>query len=318
MDEFDFIARCLSPLAAEREGAFGLKDDAATLQVPEGHELIITKDALVEGVHFIGDEPPALIARKALRVNLSDCAAMGAVPHAYMLALMLSENVHIEWLESFVGGLRADQDSYGLSLLGGDTTRTYGSTALSVTLFGFVPKGAALRRSGAVAGDDVYVSGPIGDAALGLSLARHLLTEHTPVTENEYLLGRYQLPTPQLALGQKLRGVATSCIDISDGLVQDLGHICAASEVGATIEWNAIPLSDAVRSAGSPDPETILTGGDDYELLFTLPAEASDKILALKAAFPITRIGKITEDKSVRVVDGRNELRFSRKGYTHF
>lgn len=302
MDEFGFISTMLRPLAGE--GAFALSDDAASIRVPDGHELIITKDALLRGVHFIGTEPASQIARKALRVNLSDCAAMGAKPVSYLMALMLPPDTEVEWLESFVQGLKIDQEHFGVTLLGGDTTRTKGELAISITMLGLVPHGKALRRNSAKAGDDIYVSGTIGDAALGLKNQG-----------DAFLLQRYQLPEPRIALGQKLQGIASSCMDISDGLAQDLGHICTASNVGAEIFWPQIPLSDAARAC-NPTPETILAGGDDYELLFTAPASASAQLAALQG---ITRIGRITEGSDVKVLDENGaQIVLKRTGYRHF
>jgi thiamine-monophosphate kinase len=309
MDEFGFIARLLSPLASE-PGAFGLTDDAAALQVPAGHELIVTKDALVEGVHFTGKETAGNIARKVLRVNLSDLAAMGAEPYGYLLALMLPKAVAEAWLTAFAAGLKADQSEFGLSLLGGDTTRTPGVLSISVTMMGLVPTGKTLRRNGAKVGDAIYVSGTIGDAALGLSIAKETILK-IDATTRDFLYGRYLLPQPRIELGQQLRSVATSSMDISDGLVQDLGHICAASEVGAVIEWDKIPLSKAAIQSNLAIPQTILAGGDDYELLFTAPANVKLE--------GITRIGTITQGSAVIVLDAQGEeIKLARKGYKHF
>ncbi len=302
MNEFDFIKTLLRPLAGE--GSFALSDDAASIRVPDLHELVITKDALVRGVHFIGTEPASQIARKALRVNLSDCAAMGAKPFSYLLALMLPPGITEEWLGSFVQGLKTDQEHFGVSLLGGDTTRSKSELAVSITMLGLVPHGKALRRNGAKTGDGIYVSGTIGDGALGLI--------HKYDT---FLLQRYQLPEPRIALGQKLQGIATSCMDISDGLAQDLGHICAASGTGAIIEWNKIPLSDAARTC-NPEPEIILAGGDDYELLFTVPPSAAPQLANMQG---ITRIGSITEGGGVKILDASGApIPLTRKGYRHF
>ncbi len=312
MHEFDFIARVLSPLAQREAGALGLKDDAALLTSPGGHELVLTKDALVESVHFVGNEPPADIARKALRVNLSDCAAMGATPYAYMMALMLPPTIQEGWLRDFVSGLQDDQNAFALNLIGGDTTRTTDKLAISITLLGLVPTGSALTRSGAQAGDDIYVSGTLGDAALGLHIAQNLpaANEH-----EHYVLGRYRVPEPRIALGQSLRGIATACMDISDGLAQDLGHICAASQLGATLHYPAIPRSAAAHAIHY-EPETILAGGDDYELLFT----ASPASAAPLSTWPnITKIGKMTAKTGVQVLDAQgNPITLQRSGYQHF
>lgn len=318
LNEFSFIQRLLAPLAQKEAGAFSLSDDGAGLSITNGEELILTKDALVEGVHFIGDEDPGLIARKALRVNLSDCAAMGAAPRAYLLALMLSETTNDAFLTRFAEGLREDQEAFGITLLGGDTTRSHGPLSLSVTLLGTLPGGTALRRNGAKPGDLIYVSGTIGDGALGLAIAREGLNVEAKLPANDYLLRRYRLPEPRISLGIALRHLASSCMDISDGLVQDLEHICTASGTGAEIHWPLIPLSDAARTLAFSDAETVLTGGDDYELLFTVPAAQEDKVKALQDFVPVTRIGKITQGREVRVLHGRNELNLTRKGYRHF
>lgn len=318
MDEFDFIVSHLAPLSEQHPAALGLQDDAALVEIPEGHKLIITKDAIVEGVHFIGDEPPARIAQKALRVNLSDCAAMGAKPYGYFMALLLSETVQEDWLAGFAKGLAQDQKTYGLSLLGGDTTRTYGSLAITITLLGLVPNDMALKRSGARVGDEIYVSGTIGDAVLGLHFAKQDLFNPTPQEVHDVLRERYQLPLPRVALGERLRGIATSCIDISDGLVQDLGHICAASGVGAVIDWNKIPLSKSALDIAGATPEILLAGGDDYELMFTLPPDSDEARHILSRITPITCIGTIAEGGGVKVMHGRDEIKLPRGGFKHF
>jgi thiamine-monophosphate kinase len=295
------------------KGALGLKDDAALLNVPEGYELVITKDALVEGVHFTGGESPDLLARKALRVNLSDLAAMGARPYGYFLALMLPASTDEAWLQAFAAGLAADQKTYGITLLGGDTTRSLGGLSLSITALGLVPRGQALLRSGAVAGEDIYVSGTLGDAALALQFMT-----------DSFLQQRYQLPEPRLALGERLRGIASSCMDISDGLMQDLGHICKSSGVAATIYRNRIPLSEAAKLAlplAKNPQEAALAGGDDYELLFTAPSTAAQKLgrIAHETKTAITCIGNTSKGSGARVVDATGkEIVLSRQGYAHF
>ena len=315
MNEFEFITSLLAPLALAEKGAFGLKDDAALLDVPTGQSLVVTKDALVQGVHFIGDEPASLTARKALRVNLSDLAAMGATPKAYFLALMLPASTDEKWLAEFAFGLAADQAEFGITLMGGDTTRTSGPLGISITAMGLVPQGQPLLRSGAKVGDNIYVTGTIGDAALGLAEARE--------NKSGFLVDRYRLPQPRLEVGQGLRGIATSCIDISDGLAQDLGHICTASGLGAKLLWSDIPLSDPAKAAPQTANayEIILSGGDDYELLFTAPVQMEPAILKLAAqtGIAITRIGEMTEGKQFAILDGQgNQVALNRKGYQHF
>lgn len=322
-DEFGLIADILAPLAAGTPGAFGLEDDAAAVSLSAGHELIVTKDALVAGVHFLADDDPALVARKLLRVNLSDLAAMGAAPLCYLMALALPRDLDEGWLRRFADGLGADQSAYGIGLTGGDMVATEGVLTLTLTALGELPAGTALRRSGARAGDLVLVSGTIGDGALGLEAARGQLDRLEP-DHRAYLAGRYHLPQPRLALGQRLRGLARAAIDISDGLAADLGHLCRASGCAAEVEAELVPLSEAARAVLGPAPERlagILTGGDDYELLFAAPAEAGADLAALAAelALPLTPIGHFTEGAGVRLLDRNGApLDLAAGGYRHF
>lgn len=322
MSEFDIIRKYFSPLAKSPR-AFGLRDDAAVVDVPQGMELVVTTDAIAEGVHFIGNETPSLIAEKLLRVNLSDLAAMGAKPCAYFLALMLPEKTDESWIMSFAEGLRSAQEAFGITLMGGDTTRSRNDLCLSVTALGLVVQGRVLRRSGARAGDDIYVSGTIGDAALGLQVAKEELRV-AGCESYEFLLKRYRLPTPRLELGQELASIANSCMDISDGLMQDMGHIAECSGVEAVIEWEKIPLSDAAREAlplMKTPHEAIAGGGDDYELVFTVPAASHDRVqdIARKTGVNITRIGSIKEGQGAKLVDKEGKtIYLSRAGYDHF
>ena len=302
VNEFDLIAQYFAPLAAGFPGSLNLSDDAALLDVPAGQQLVVTKDAIVSGVHFIGDEDAALIAQKLLRVNLSDLAAMGAEPLAYTLAIMLPKDIDSKWLERFAAGLAQDQKTFGISLIGGDTVSTPGVLSFSLTAFGLVPTGAALRRNGAKVGDKVYVSGTIGDSAVGLKIFKNMLAK------NDFLQGRYLLPQPRLALGQSLRGVASSCMDISDGLLQDLAHICKASGVGATIRLMDIPLSPDVAAWMPQLWETVVAGGDDYELLFTSSQDVQGA----------TCIGEIVEGDVVTLLDVMGNSMPYPKGFSHF
>jgi thiamine-monophosphate kinase len=322
MDEFSFIAKYLKPLAAHFPGSLNLSDDAALIAPPPGCELVITKDAVTEGVHFLGSEPPELIAAKALRVNLSDLAAMGATPLCYFLALMLPKNTGEEWLENFAHGLAQTQKEFSISLAGGDTTATGGKLAISITAIGTVPTGQSLKRSGAKEGDDIYVSGTLGDSALGLELLQQ--GEH-----DNHFINRYLLPQPRIELGIKLRTVANACMDISDGLAQDLGHICAASNVGAVVYKDQISLSDChpafIAGSGSRDrrgmTEKALTHGDDYELLFTAPLSKKPQIeeISKSLSLPITCIGKIIAGNTVKILDASGtEMILSKKGFRHF
>jgi len=283
----------------------------------------VTADALVAGVHFLADDPPDLVARKMLRVNLSDLAAMGAAPLGYLMTTALPAACDEAWLAGFAEGLAADQAAFGISLLGGDSVATPGPATLSVTAIGSVPAERAVRRGGAVPGDLIYVSGTIGDAALGLRALRGELAG-LDGTQRSFLVDRYHLPQPRLALGEGLVGVAHAMLDISDGLIGDLNHLCAVSGVSAVLEAARVPLSPAVRAALTRDPALlapVLGGGDDYELVFTAPRAAEPALAALAAALalPITMIGRIEAGSGVRVIDetGRN-IALAASGYRHF
>jgi thiamine-monophosphate kinase len=321
LGEFERIARLFAPLAGA--GALGLLDDAALIDQQPGRELVVTADALVAGVHFLADDPPDLIARKLLRVNLSDLAAMGASPFGYLLTTALPHSCDETWLAAFAAGLAIDQAEFGIVLLGGDSVATPGPVTLSVTAIGSVPAGQAVRRGGARIADVIFVSGAIGDAALGLRALRGELTG-IDAAQRAFLADRYHLPRPRLALGQRLVGTAHAMLDVSDGLVGDLGHICGVSGVAAVLEAHLIPLSPAARAALAEDGtllSLVLGGGDDYELVFTAPPEVAPAIAALaqSLALPITPIGRIAAGSDVRVVDetGRT-IELAAMGYRHF
>ncbi len=317
LGEFQLIDQVLKPLAKDYPGALGLSDDAALVDVPAGQQLVIAKDAAVADVHFLADDPPDLVAGKLLRVNLSDLAAMGADPLGYLTALARPKQVDDHWLRRFAAGLEADQRRFGCHLLGGDTTSTHGPLTLSLTILGLVPRGQALLRSGARPGDDIWVSGTLGDAALGLRVLRGLA-----VTEDEALalIDRYRTPRPRLALGRGLRGLASAAIDVSDGLVADLGHICEASGVAATIDAALVPLSSVAR--GIPGArDAALSGGDDYELLFTVPSDRRAEVERLMRELDhgLARIGSITHGRSVQVIDADGQpLALDHMGWRHF
>ena len=319
--EFDIIARYFKPLATDR-GALGLSDDGALFDLPAGHEAVVTTDAMVSGIHFFANDRPDTIGWKLLAVNLSDLAAMGATPLGYTLALGLPADWNSDWLGAFSLGLKTCQERYGTSLLGGDTVRSGGVFWAAITAFGAVPKGSALRRNGARTGDAIWVSGTVGDAALAVQL-RNGWTPPAAV-ERAGLDHRLDLPEPRLALGQALRGIATAALDISDGLAADLGHICETSEVGAIVQLADVPLSPTGRGLLARDPDvavTVLTGGDDYELLFTSPADADEQVYraAEAAGTPVARIGRITPGFGVRIVDGQgHDLNLPHLGFTHF
>jgi len=326
--EFELIARYFAPLAKGFPGAFGLLDDAAVIAPPPGHELVAKTDAIVGGVHFLLDDPPDLIARKALRVNLSDLAAKGAIPRAYLLDILLPKTVTEEWIASFARGLAQDQDTYRVHLIGGDTDSTPGPVTIAIMAFGDVATGRMLRRGGARAGDTVFVTGTIGDAALGLTVLRGKLT-HLDTKVASFLVDRYRLPRPRVTLGPRLIGLASAALDVSDGLLADLRHLCEASGLAAVIEAPRVPLSTAVRAALATDSEhitTVLTGGDDYEILFTAPSAALDELTGLSQTLdvPITAIGRMESPSlgkktQITVLDESGEpLTFDRSGWTHF
>jgi thiamine-monophosphate kinase len=306
--EFDLIARHFAPLAARADGAFGLRDDAAVIQPPPRRDLVYTSDTICCGVHYLPDDPPADVARKLLRVNLSDLAAMGARPDGYLLNAGFQTDVAEDWIAAFADGLAADQRTYAVQLWGGDTTRTDGTTVLSLTAIGSVPRDRCLRRAGARAGDGLYVSGTIGDAAFGLKAAQGARLDGLEAADAEALIDRYRRPRPRLALGQGLlsRGLATAALDVSDGLVADLGHLCAASGLAAEIVGPDVPLSTPVQRLVERAPTrwaTALTGGDDYELVFAVPPGRRDALLSLarELDLSLTCIGQLVDGAGVRV-----------------
>lgn len=327
-DEFELIARYFAPLARGFPGAYGLLDDAAVIAPPPGHELVAKTDAIVGGVHFLLDDPPDLIARKALRVNLSDLAAKGAVPRAYMLDLMLPDTITEGWIAAFARGLAQDQKEYSVHLIGGDTDSTPGPVTVAIVAFGEVATGRMLRRGGARAGDMVFVTGTIGDAALGIEVLRDALPR-LDTRSASFLVDRYRLPLPRVTVGPRLMGLATAALDVSDGLVADLRHICEVSDLAAVIEAPRVPLSAAARAAVTIRPgyiATVLTGGDDYEILFTAPPAAVEELTELSQALDvlITAIGRMVapffgnEDRIAVLDDTGQPLAFDRGGWTHF
>jgi thiamine-monophosphate kinase len=323
--EDSLIARYFKPLASD-PGAFGLTDDAAILK-PLGDELVVTTDAIVEGVHFLANDPPDTVARKALRVNLSDLAAKGATPAGFVLTLALRAPDDA-WLAPFARGLGEDAARFQCPLLGGDTVSTPGPLMISITAFGRVPQRKMVRRNGAKAGDRVVVSGTIGDAALGLdilkggALAAALAND---TAAREMLIGRYRIPQPRVDLAHAVRDHASAAMDISDGLAGDLAKLCAASEVSAAIDVQSIPLSGPAQSLLSSSAvgiESILSGGDDYEILCTIPEnrfEAFEQAAKL-AGIAVTSIGTIIAGSSVpRFIDAQGVgIALPRLSYSHF
>jgi thiamine-monophosphate kinase len=323
--EDSLIARYFMPLATD-PGAFGLSDDAAVLKAL-GQDIIVTTDAIVEGVHFLSDDPPQTVAKKALRVNLSDLAAKGATPAGFVLTLALRK-VDESWLAAFARGLSEDTSAFNCPLLGGDTVSTPGPLMVSITAFGRVPQDKMIRRSGARPGDHVVVTGTIGDAALGLDILRKgrvatALANDAP--SRDMLVGRYRVPEPRNALALAIRAHAHAAMDVSDGLAGDLAKLCAASAVSATIELAAIPLSKAASTAltaGAVTLSEIVSGGDDYEILCTVAPDALKPFVeaARTVGVAVNRIGTVVAGKAApKFLDAKGvELALTRRSYSHF
>jgi thiamine-monophosphate kinase len=327
LGEFEIIARYFAPLATN-PAALALLDDVAVLSLPEGHELVVTCDTIVEGVHFLAGDPPDSIGHKALAVNLSDLAAKGARPHAYLLSLALPEPPSAAWLEAFTNGLRKLQEQAEVDLVGGDTSAIPGPLTISITALGYVPQGRAVLRREAVAGDRLYVSGTVGDANLGLRLLREpRLSADWGLSEEEsdFLIERYRRPEARIALALAIRHYAHATIDVSDGLVGDVKKLCAASGVSAVIEAARVPLSSAAAKAVAYAPTLLaelLAAGDDYEILAAIEeAHAQDFTAeARRHKQAITAIGSIIPgDGQVAVIDDEGRaVEFDRIGFAHF
>jgi thiamine-monophosphate kinase len=321
------IAKFFHPLA-RHPGALHLMDDAAMLTPPPGSDLVLTKDAIVAGVHFFPDDPAGAIARKALRVNLSDLAAKGAKPTGFLLALALPDGVTDDWLKAFADGLGADAETYGFPLLGGDTVRTPGPLMVSITALGSLPHGKMVQRRGAKRGDRVIVTGTIGDAALGLKLrceADAARRWKLDTKMREHLAARYLLPQPRTALAELVRAHASAAMDISDGLAGDFGKLCRASSVTAEIDVARVPLSEAATTAVAAEPaliETILAGGDDYEIACTVSAAESGDFIAAaaKAGVQASEIGRVTAGEGAPRFTGSDgkPLTLGKTSFSHF
>jgi thiamine-monophosphate kinase len=318
LTEFELIERYFRDCGAARSDVIaGVGDDAALLVVPPDVELVAATDTLVAGVHFPEGSPAASIGHRALAVNLSDLAAMGARPTWALLALTIPQAEEV-WLAEFAAGLGTLARAHRVALVGGDTTR--GPLTVTVQLLGTVPRGGALRRSGGHAGDALFVSGTPGDAAAGLALEQGRLS--APPEALTYLRDRFLLPTPRMALGERLRAYASACIDVSDGLLGDAGKLAEASRAGVEISFAELPVSEPlVRAVGEEQARALaLTGGDDYELLFTVHPE---KVAALLADLPperwgYTRIGALRAASGAEVVRDGTVMQFSHSGYQHF
>jgi thiamine-monophosphate kinase len=323
--EDSLIARYFKPLATD-PGAFGLGDDASILKA-SGDDIVVTTDAIVEGVHFLADDPPDTVARKALRVNLSDLAAKGATPAGFVLTLALRA-ADDAWLTPFARGLGSDAGLFGCPLLGGDTVSTPGPLTISITAFGRVPAGGMVRRSGAKAGDRVVVTGTIGDAGLGLDILKGGAVAAALADDagaRAMLIGRYRVPQPRNALAKAVRAHAHAAIDVSDGLAGDLAKLCGVSGASAVIDAPSIPLSaaaTALLARGTVGIETIVSGGDDYEILCTIPEDSFEPFAqaAGHAGVAVTSIGTVIADTSApKFLDAQGrEIALPRLSYSHF
>ena len=309
LDEFGLIDRLLAPLAAAYPGARGLTDDVAVITPPPGKVMVVTTDSMVAGVHFPIPCAAGLVARKLVRVNLSDLAAKGAIPFGITLNLALPPETSPSWLDDFAAGLGQDLAQFNIALLGGDTVSLPGPLCLGLTAFGWADPGQVPARSGAHANDDIWVSGTIGDGGAGL---RRL--------DVAWLRDRYDLPQPRLDLGQRIAGLVTASMDVSDGLLQDLGHICHASHLAAQVHLPQIPLSSAFIQAGFTVAQAV-GFGDDYEILFTAPPDHAPALhaAAAQSQVDITRIGRMMAGQGLTCLDGAGQtVPIAHHGWQHF
>ena len=320
--EFDLIETYFAPLASEESGSLNLKDDAAVLPVNQGMSIVVTTDCLVSGVHFLPNDPPETIAIKLLAVNFSDLASMGATPRHYTIAAALPRSIDEEWVSRFSQGIKDGQSRFGAVLVGGDTVSTDGPLTLTLTALGEVPIGRALKRSEAKPGEMLYVSGAIGDAGIGLRVLRD---EFPNLSDDarRFAVERYQTPIPRIELGHALRGLASAAVDVSDGLVADLGHLCEASCVGADVDSAKVPLSSLSREllgSGHVSLQELYSSGDDYELIFSVSSSKISELEDVMSAFsvPITKIGTVTKAVDILIRDGKGLLHFDKTGYRHF
>jgi thiamine-monophosphate kinase len=317
------IARFFKPIATH-PGALGLADDAAFISPPPGADLVLKTDAIVGGVHFFPDDAAQAVASKALRVNLSDIAAKGARPLGFLLSLAIPKDIGDDWLAAFAEGLRADAVLFDCPLFGGDTDRTGGPVTISIAMFGSVASGTMVLRAGARAKDRVFVTGTIGDAALGVLLRSGNKNWKLGDAQRQHLVSRYLLPQPRNALSEAIRTHASAAMDISDGLAGDFGKLCRASGVAAVVDVKDVPLSDAAKAVVATDTtaiETILTGGDDYEIVCTVPAAKAESFRAVAkgAGVAVAEIGEIKPGEGVRFLDAAGKpLVFKRVSFSHF
>ncbi len=325
--EEDLIQTFLAPLASGAPGAFGLTDDCAALTPPPGFDLVLKTDAIAEGVHYLPDDPPETIGWKALAVNASDLAAKGAAPLAYLMSLSFPAPPTRHWLAAFATGLARAQEAFGCHLVGGDTDRRPGPVSITIMIAGLVPTGTMVRRTTARPGDRLFVSGTLGDGALGLQILRQpqaAIAAGLATPDVEALVARYRTPTPRLALAAALRRNASAAMDLSDGLAKDLGRMMRGSGVGARVAFGRLPLSAPAARLLAADPSratAIAATGDDYEVLAAVPAAsaASFAAEAMQAGVIVTEIGEVVSDPAVVIADGAGApLTFGRTGWDHF
>lgn len=323
-DEFARIQGFFAPLARGHQAALNMRDDVALVDIPAGHQLVVSADMLTAGVHFRGQDGLNDVARKSLRVNLSDLAGKGATPLGYFLSLCWPRGLPESEMQIFANGLEQDGEDFNISLLGGDLIAGETGLTIAITVLGSVIAGTMTLREGARVDDDVYVSGSIGDSALGLLLLEGRQSNLSR-EEKDYLQQRYLLPSPRLALGRELMSLVNAGMDISDGLFADLGHLCSASGVGAELLEEKLPLSSAACKMIAEDcslREQIFSGGDDYELLFSASPKqrAAIRFLGKKLDTSVNRIGSITLESGIRILDakGRKQVLSGETGYRHF
>lgn len=320
MNEFEMVQQYFRPLTMGREEAGALQDDAAVFSIPEGMDLVVSSDTLNSGTHFLDGEAPQNIAHKALRVNLSDLAAMGATPLAYQMNLAFDEHPDVDWVKAFSEALLEDNKRYNVFCSGGDTTVSEGALLVSVTIFGLVPKGRAVKRGGAENGDLLVVTGSIGRAAVGVKTLLGLLKLEDP----EPFVTVCHKPEPRVALSAAIAQYAKAAVDISDGLIADVSHLCEASNCAVHIELNDIPFTDettVLLQGGKVSIQTLLTGGEDYEIAMAVNPQnlAALKQEAEAVGVTLSVIGSFKDGKGVRVTDSRHkELQFKQTGWTHF
>ncbi len=319
MNEFDLIQKYFLPLAQGREEALRLRDDAAIFNIQKNRELVVTSDISNAGIHFLENETPDNIARKCLRVNLSDLAAMGAEPYAYQMSIASPGKPSPAWIKKFSAALLKDQKKFGVFCSGGDTTRTKGPLSVAITAFGLVPRGQAVTRSGARPGDVLVITGPVGDAYIGLKILQKKI-RHAKAAS---CIRAYRTPMPRTAIVPILRRYASAAIDISDGLIADAGHIARASGYGLAIDVQTIAfsrLAEQLIRSGLVTRQELLTGGDDYELALAVrPRNLRPLMRALKrAALTPQAIGVFTKSGKVRLLDGQKPIDFRKEGWSHF